>query len=107
MTEEAKKIFVGGVYWDAEKIEELIRNHANQNVEAVKSLRESLILVQKLQEENKKLEHKLSSYISAVDKVNNLWLEHGCKKNVSSCDICKMHSVLHNYLDKALSSGGE
>lgn len=55
----------------------------------------------------KNLEYKLGSYISAVDKLNNLWLEHGCKKNVSSCDICKMHSVLHNYLDKALSSGGE
>lgn len=87
-TEEANKIFVGGVYWDSEKIENLIRNHTNQNGEAAKSLRKSLILVQKLQEENKRLRealeffaneqlYKMSSFQTAspihdVDKPTNI-----------------------------------
>ena len=41
------------IYWDAEKIEEMIRNHTNQNVESAKSLRGSLVLIEKLQAELK------------------------------------------------------
>lgn len=79
---DAKKIFVGGIYWDAEKIEEMIRNHANQNVEAVKSLRESLILVQKLQEENKRLKESLWDLRNGMVNVHNLLLDYYSEEQV-------------------------
>lgn len=88
---DAKKIFAGGIYWDAEKIEELIRNHTNQNVEAAKSLRESLVLIQKYKEENKKL-RKVVLEADEIMKRNSMF----------PLDIATWRAHI-----KALSSGGE
>lgn len=88
---DAKKIFVGGVYWDAEKIEELIRNHTNQNVEAAKSLRGSLVLIEKLEAENKKLREAMQF---AVDHLSSMG------------DYSIVNGAIHS-LKEALSSGGE
>lgn len=51
----------------------------------------------------RELEEKLKAYISAVDKFNNLWLEHGCETNTRSCLLCQIHGLIHDSLDKTLS----
>ena len=117
MTEEANKIFVGGVYWDAEKIEELIRNHTNQNVEAAKSLRGSLFLIHKLEAENKKLREALSkdNLLEIIEEWQMIWRNQKInpedtkryRRRALSVDANMRGSLARMISKKALSSGEE
>lgn len=64
-------------------------------------------MYKELRAENELLDLKLNAYISGVDQLNNIWLEHGCEKSSSTCLACKAHNAVHGRIDKSLRGADE
>ena len=94
---------------DVVLIQEPFGTHSSEYIHVIeKSAFDSVVKERdELRAENELLDLKLNAYISGVDQLNNIWLEHGCEKSSSTCLVCKAHNAVHDRIDKALRGADE